>query len=722
MKTKIVLAIVALFLTLSGLLAQPLYEWRPSNTGGGGYITGIVQDQKNLAIIYARCDVGGVFRTDNGGKQWVASNSGLKRWYNHSVQSIAIDPGNSNILFRCSGDIRNQQLFGSIHKSVDAGKTWREVSTSPGYYGNGPTRMYGELIAIDPFDSGTVVTAGYGGGIWISHNGGDTWQYSAGKEETFISIAIHPWLRNRYYAAAANGKIYFSENKGKSWTARQSLKEGEAVTEFAFDKKNTRIVHAAATDGVYKSIDGGKTFKRSMAGLPDGFQYNTIASSAEKPEILYTAPDARPGHKLAPIPVYKSTNGGQSWQLVKSHTRADVSQYPAYIREMEFIGWAISKIRVSDAGGNNIMFSNWYGVSFSADGGVSYNGKDFSGLETNCLEHIQYVAGAPEKVFYTVADHRPMVSSDKGRNYTPIKGLSYPSSTALVRSARDPDLIIYGARSKGKAGILRQVKDSIALVLSLGDGFVQALREDPFTSGKFYAYIDGELKDEAGLYISLDNGITWSRQPDVFPSRFTTLPVNRSYIENELLNIVVGQVKNVCGANQLLCVDPVQPGYLYLGEWTEGMYRTIDGGKKWESISSGLPFHRDTASVLTVIKADPKRKGWIYAGFIREGLWRSTNSGASWEKIYPTDNTIFNVSSMHVGGTTGEELYIAGENLYWSDAPVSVMYSPDQGRQWNSILGDQLGAIRIKSIDVDPATGTIFLASSGNGAFYAIRK
>jgi photosystem II stability/assembly factor-like uncharacterized protein len=697
------------------------YSWYPANTGGGGYIIGFVQDPKSPELLYARCDVGGVFKTTDGGRHWKACNNGLSKWYNHSVRSIAISPSNSQVIFRCSGDIRNKTLYGSIHKSIDGGQTWKEVCTKVGYFGNGPGRMYGELIAVDPFDESKVITAGYSNGIWVSDDGGETWNYREASNERFSAVAIHPYFSGTYLAATVDGKLYQSSDKGKSWKVIYHSTEFPFVfTELAFDKINPKVIYASTHgEGINVSRDGGRSFSKINKGLPEKYGFNTITTDPANTSILYTAPDTRPDHKLAPVPVYKSVNAGDSWELIASHDWSTLKNFPSYMREPVFVGWAISKVRVDVRDSRNLLISNWYGVSVSNDGGLTYDGYNFNGLETNCLENISFFPNNSWKAYYTVADHMPMISNNGGESYTALPKSKYSSSTALTVSRRDTSFILFGSRSHGSAGIYSSRNGKNTLLKDFHPGYIQALTESPTRKGTFYAYVDGITSESAGLYKSTNWGTSWEKLKGVFPSYLKTLPHNAPFIENELLNIVVGQVKNVCGANQLLCAD--SRGGLYAGEWTEGIFKSTDEGKTWKNMSKGLPFHKDTASVLTVIKTDPKRKDWVYAGFVREGLWRSTNGGATWTKVYPLDNSIFNVSSVHVGGVSGDELYIASENLHWANSPVSVLLSKDTGKTWQNIYDTQLGALRIKSIDVHRKSGRIILATSGNGAFYGVR-
>jgi len=702
------------------------YRWTQSQTGGGGYITGIVQSPAAPDIWYSRCDVAGVFKSLDGGATWEAINAGMERWFHHSVRSIALDPSNPNILFRCSGDMRNKKMFGSIHKSTDAGKSWKLVNDEIGFYGNGPSRMFGELIQVDPFDGKRVLVAGFEGGIWISEDGGEHWTYKTGDDQSFAVIGIHPYFQNIYFAAAKDGSLYKSQNGGGDWE-QIFLNSAWHFTELLFDKNDKEIVYGSTietnvstandresvTGGIYKSTDGGKSFEKMMNGLPEAYQYNTLTAHPDHPEVIYTAPDARPGHDLTPVPLYISNNGGSSWQVLTHIDWPDLDGYPTYIRSLQHVGWAISKIRVDVSDPDHLYFSNWYGVSQSRDGGSKWEANGFKGLETNCLENISVY---DEQVYYTVADHSPMQSADRGETFTSFPSPGMPSSTALTVSGSRPGFRIFGARNKGTAAIASYSEDHMEILKRWEElSYVQAIREDPFVPGTFYAYVDGSLDQSGGLYQSKDWGKSWNKLNLRLDEHIKTLPHNAAFIENELLNIVIGQRKNVVGADKLLCMDPFDAGTIYFGEWTEGIYKSGDGGKSWKKVGKGLPFHQDTASVLTVIKADPNQKGLIYAGFIKEGLYKSVDSGENWQKVYPLDNAVFNVNAMQVAGN---KIYIGGEDLYWSPFKPQILMSKDEGKNWINVYDPGKGALRIKGLDIDPLANRLYVASSGNGAFY----
>lgn len=737
------------------------FVWHQSTLDSGGQITGLLQHPQNPDVLYARCGVAGVFKSIDRGRSWQAFNSGMRFSYEHSVRSFAVDPQNPDVMFRCSGEARDQKRFGTIHKSSDGGKNWRTVCDEVDYYGNGPTRMYGEVIAIDPNDSAYVVTGGYSNGFWVSRDAGETWSCTGLEGERITGVYFHPLVEDKIYVGTASARavldmrkdlssdelaaelkrlhdfergtahLFVSTNRGESW---KKLCEGYDLAELVFDTEDPDTLYMATHQhGILRSTDGGASWEEKTEGLPAGVSYCTLSVAPAAPTVLYTAPDVRGYHiGVAPVPVYCSKDQGESWRLIKKHTEKDLKKYPYYMT-LRQAGWAISKLLVDHDDFNRIYLSNLYGVAVSPDRGRTWNAHHYTGIEAACVEDICCDPSIHDRVYFAPVGHRPSLSRDGGRTYRTInliEGLPFRSSTALVASEHRSDLLIYGMtnserRQARRAAILRSEdggRTSDLVFTSNPSLFVQALVEDPHISGTFYAYLDGDVLQGAGLYRSEDWGKIWRNLCVPLPDHIQTLPHQREWVEDELLSVTVSRVKRVCGTNQLLCVDPHREDTLYLGEWTEGIFRVTDEGRTVSRVDDGLPFGRHKVSTLVALEVDEARPGVLYAGFIREGLWRSEDYGETWAKLYPADDTPFNASSMAVGGPSKEEIVVACEPLYWSPVESAVYYSADNGETWVNIYDKAMGALRWKGMALDPRSGVIHGCTCGNGCFYAEPK
>lgn len=739
-----------------GAVTNPLYKWKQSSVGGGGYITGLIQHPSNPDILYGRCDVAGVFKSTDRGKSWTPINNGTTEYFHHSVDGFAISPHHPNVIFRCSGDARGNKTFGSVHKSTDGGNSWYEVCRDADFFGNGPNRMMGEKITVDPFNPNNVALFSYHNGVFVSTDEGETFHYSGLKGEPGCVIAYHPYKPNTIFAGTRSdlpfktylypnvefqrpktGKLFVSNDNGITWNVCFESQDIEFL-DFAFDSTNENVIFAATQTGIFKSIDGGKSFEIKNIGLPKAM-YTCITADKSNPGTYYTAARRTSSNNNIPVfPVFVTTDFGKSWNLVDENPRqSDFVNYPSFLKSFEWVGWAISKIIIDNADSKRLFTTNWWGVSVSDDGGKSWNGNNFRGTETLCIENVIIDPLNTNNVYFSLCDHNVFKSEDSGKTYKSIpkakSNIHLNTSSVVCPSMFKSGYILYGITDRNNApmGLVKGAaivcstdggKSSTVLKYFPDGHFVQAIKEDYKQKGRFYAYIDGETKSEAGIYCTDDWGKTWTKLNLPFPGQTETLPFRRNWIETELLPVVYYQVKNCCGTNQLLCVDPFRKNTLYVGEYTSGIFCSTDAGRSWINITSNLPFNIDSTSAIVDIKADNSRAGVLYAGFVKHGLWRTVNYGKSWSKVYPTDNSTFNATSTVVGGKTKNELFMASEPLYYTGGTSAILYSADKGRTWVNVMDSSLGAIRWKGIAVNKKTGTIHAVSAGNGCFYANLK
>ncbi|WP_281203394.1 exo-alpha-sialidase [Nocardiopsis trehalosi] len=237
--------------------ADTAYTWDNVEVVGGGYVPGIVFNQSEPDLVYARTDVGGAYRWDPGTERWTPLLDwvGWDDWGLTGVAGLATDEVDPDRVYIAAGSYTNDwdPDNGAILRSTDRGETWDATELPFKLGGNMPGRGI-ERLAIDPNDNSVLyLGAPSGHGLWRSTDHGATWS----------EVASFPnpgdWVQD---PGDASG--YLSDELGVTWVA--------------FDKgsgspgSRTQDVYVGVGDtenGVYRSTDAGATWER-VPGQPTG--------------------------------------------------------------------------------------------------------------------------------------------------------------------------------------------------------------------------------------------------------------------------------------------------------------------------------------------------------------------------------------------------------------------------------------------------------------------
>nr|WP_245946793.1 X2-like carbohydrate binding domain-containing protein [Paenibacillus cellulosilyticus] len=234
------------------------YTWKNVVTGaGGGFVPGIIFNQTEKDLIYARTDIGGLYRWNASDSSWtpLLDNVGWTDWGKLGVDALATDAVDPNRVYIATGMYTNgwDPNHGYIMRSTDKGNTWQ--STQLPFYvgGNMPGRSMGERLAIDPNKNSILYFgARSGNGLWKSTDYGVTWN----QVTSFTNVGTYVQDPTYAYTADIQGLawITFDKSTGTSGNATQTIYVGVA------DKGNS----------IYRSTDGGATWS-AVPGQPTGF-------------------------------------------------------------------------------------------------------------------------------------------------------------------------------------------------------------------------------------------------------------------------------------------------------------------------------------------------------------------------------------------------------------------------------------------------------------------
>src|SRR5256714_2642308 len=219
-------------------------RWRQIGPFRGGRTVAAVGVPGHPTVLYIGVNNGGVWRSRDYGRTWTPIFDDQPT---RSIGAIAVAPSDPRTIYVGSGEgLQRPDLSvgDGIYKSIDGGATWRHVGLADG--------LQIPAVMVDPHDPNRVFSAVLGSpygpsverGVYRSLDGGDTWQKVLGKDENTgaVDLAFDP----------ANPQTVFAV----LWAARQAPWEiGSSWT-------------LSGNNGLYKSTDGGTTWRRITAGLP----------------------------------------------------------------------------------------------------------------------------------------------------------------------------------------------------------------------------------------------------------------------------------------------------------------------------------------------------------------------------------------------------------------------------------------------------------------------
>jgi len=252
---------------------------------------------------------GGVYRTTNGGVSWQAVIP------DENINAVEFALSDPNIAYAGSA--------GAVYRSSNSGQTWRKVSTGEEGWGSSGVRAGFPIdFQVDPRDANRIFANNYGGGNFLSVDGGQSWMVASdGYTGAQVrAISVDPTDPAMVYAAARSG-FFTSTNGGNSWTGRNTPPafnlEWNAV---AVDPTNPQ--HILASNNwdpiILQSDNQGRTWRWTGDRLKEGMGWRVFAFAPSDPKTLYVGSSAffSAGvfdNRMPAAGVYVSHDGGETW-------------------------------------------------------------------------------------------------------------------------------------------------------------------------------------------------------------------------------------------------------------------------------------------------------------------------------------------------------------------------------------------------------------------------
>lgn len=720
------------------------YTWKNVRIDGGGFVPGIIFNQKQPNLVYARTDIGGAYRWNATDGTWIPLLDwvGQNNWGYNGVVSIATDEVAPDRVYAAVGMYTNDwdPNPGAILRSSDQGKTWAESKLPFKLGGNMPGRGMGERLAIDPNDNRILYFgAPSGKGLWRSTDSGVTW----------AQVVNFP---NPGNYVASPGDAYNGDNQGVVWVT--------------FDKTTATSGHATQTiyvgvadkdNTVYRTTNGGSSWER-VPGQPKGYlAHKGVLDHVNHLLYIATSDTGGPydgGHG----DVWKLDTVSGAWTQISpipsSNTNDNYFGYsgltidrknPKTIMVATQVSWWPDAIffRSTDAGATWTRIWDWDGyparknrftMDISANPWLTFGGNPAppeaapklgwmnESVEIDPFDSDRLLYGTGATIYATT----DLTKWDTGGTFTikPMaRGLEETAVLDLISPPSGPSLV----SALGDLGGFRHDDlTAVPAMMFTGPGFTTTTSLDyaetnPSVLVRAGSFKDSDRPNDAHAAFSTDGGKTWFQGTEpggideggtiaaaADGGRFVWAPKNSPVVFSVGFGNTWSQAKGL-PQNAIVESDRVNPKKFYaLAGGT--FYLSTDGGETFTATAAtGLPSSGR-------FKAVAGREGDLWLAGGSSGLLRSTNSGASFTKlanVAGANNIGFGKAA---SGKTYQALYLIGT----IGSTQGIFRSDDTGVSWVRINDDQHQYGNAgDAITGDPRVyGRVYLGTNGRGVIY----
>jgi photosystem II stability/assembly factor-like uncharacterized protein len=623
-----VIAALALAASLFGDL-----HWREIGPFRGGRTKAAAGVPQRPGLFYVGAVNGGVWRTDDYGRTWAPI---FEDQPTGSIGALAVAPSNRDVLYVGSGEgLQRPDLStgDGVYKSIDGGRTWKQLGLRHG--------QQIPQIAVDPKDPDRLFVAVLGHpygpneerGIFRSLDGGATFHRVLYKDEDTggADVLIDPGDPRIVYASL--------------WEARQAPWENG---EFS-----------GPGSGLYKSVDGGTTWKPLTRGLPDfehdGLGRIGIGIAPSRPSRLFATVQTKQGGFL-----YRSDDAGESWARICDDPRV-------VERASDF-----AEVKV-DPIDPEVVYTASVAAWKSIDGGKTFSA--FRGAPGGDDYHRIWIDPVRPGTILLAADQGATVTVNGGATWSSW----YNQPTAQMFHVQADNAFPYrlcgGQQESGSACVSSRGPDG---AITFRDWHPAGVEE--------YGYAAPDPLDPDVVYGGKIS--RWDR---------------RTQQAQDVAPVPVRTPGYRVVRTQPVVFAPADPRTLYFASNT--VWKTHDGGRSWQQISPDLT--RTTWEPPPNVgkyrgseAATPTQRGVIYAlaPSPRDGrvIWAGTDDGLvhrtgdggmSWQDVTPRQLVPWaKVSILEAGQFDAGTAYAAINTLRLDVLRPQVLRTHDGGKTWQEIV------------------------------------
>jgi photosystem II stability/assembly factor-like uncharacterized protein len=677
-------AIAALLATPVDTHAQSTFDpksiqgmrWRNIGPFRGGRVKAAVGVPSQPNVFYMGMVNGGVWKTTDYGRVWLpifdAQSSG-------SIGAIDVALSNPNVIYVGSGEGLHRPDLATgdgIYKSVDAGKTWTHVWKQ--------SNQQIPRISIDPTnpDRAFVAVMGhpYGPnperGIYRTTDGGKTWEKVLYKDEYTGAgdVQVAPNDPNTIYA--------------NLWDAQHGPWENSSF--------------AGPNSGLFKSTDGGNTWKPLTKGLPtaaDGIGRIGISIAQSNPNRIYIIVGANRGNAL-----YRSDDAGESWSVVSTDNRvvgkADDASAPAVDPKNPDIVYSANTVAWKSTDG---------GKSWAAHRGAP-GGDDYQRYWINPNN---------TDIILLVADQGAVITVNGGKSWS--SWYNQPTA-AFYHVAADynwPYNLCGGQQDSGSGCVASRGNDG-----SIG------YREFHPVGAFEYDYVAPDPLD-----------------PNIYYGGFTVSKYDRRTGQIQTVGPDASGGRGGAAGNgpdyfravrtRPILFSPINKRKLYYG--TNVVWETVNGGNSWKRLSDDLSratweVPKNVGRYIGTPAAAVTRRGVVYAiapSYVDSNtVWAGTddglihvtrNGGKTWTNVTPPQmGPWWKVAQLDASHTDANTVYAAINTLRLDDQRPHLFRTRDGGKTWTEIVSGISADAPTNTIREDPIRKGLLFAGSETQVWFSL--
>ena len=372
------------------------YQWRNVEVVAGGFVSGIVFHPQQKGLIYSRTDIGGAYRWDAKIGRWIPLNDwvGQKNGNLLGIESLGLDPSDPNRLYVAAGTYSNDWGGnGAILRSNDQGRTFQKTEMPFKMGGNEDGRSIGERLAVDPNDGRIVYFGSRHSGLWRSTDRAVTWNRvesfpAPPAEEGKLGVVGVGWVvfdarsskhgtpTSTVYAGVRtkNAPIVRSTDGGRTWQPLPNQPTDLVAHHAVLDRTGTLFVtygngpgpNGVTAGSVWKCDTRSGTWS-DLTPEKGGFGYAGLTLDAQHPGTVMVSTLDRwsVGDTL-----FRSTNGGKTWQDLKpgSLRDASLSPYLSFGRDHVDLGHWIGTLEIDPKDSGHVLYGTGATIWGTNDG------------------------------------------------------------------------------------------------------------------------------------------------------------------------------------------------------------------------------------------------------------------------------------------------------------------------------------------------------------------